>query len=431
MVKSAKEEKVKSAKDATEKSAKDATEKSEKEPKELKICSEKSEKEKSDKPASEKSGAYKPASEKEPKCAPKCPATIGPLDDRLYIIASPAISFAIPDFSANFASCPLDYTFALSSTDGTPIHDFPPMTFDFATNTFRVYWTDNLSYVADVEEGTDYVINVVGTNGSTLQLETAFILTLKSPCFDIDQLEFPEHVELPTFRQYRLGDFAAADPQGLRVDTESMLSVVTPLCKQGLSYEVMFNGLPLTYTSYPAKLLLINDSEINVALYTSEIDYLGYNALTVRAILPHIDTSRYLNRRLEAKDDLRRLVFSSDPFQIDFSYLPSHIEPQNPYRNTPFAAMSVIEIIENCDLIRSLTSEPIDDITITYDNVLVVMPMQFVLDPSICPLVFTCTNGSGPDESGDFCNFVTPNILHSILVDVSTIDPVLYPPGDY
>jgi len=86
-----------------------------------------------------------------------------------------------------------------------------------------------------------------------VRLETAFILTLKNPCFVYGMLQFPNAVEMPSFYSYKLGDFQSSTPPGIAIADVSLLSVVTPLCQAGVSYEVNFNGAPVTFTSSPAR----------------------------------------------------------------------------------------------------------------------------------------------------------------------------------
>ena len=69
----------------------------------------------------------------------------------------------------------------------------------------------------------------------------------------------------------------------------------------------MFNGAPVTFTSTPAQFKINRDDQIEVTFFTDQLLYLGYTVLTVRAILPHIDTVPLLNRRLLDDKDLRQL----------------------------------------------------------------------------------------------------------------------------
>lgn len=145
--------------------------------------------EKSMKSGSEKSMKSEKSEKSDKGCGPMvmCPAQLGPLDDRVYVLTTPRITFGLPDYSET--NCALDYTIIVSrTTDGMTYTDFPPMVFDPITNTFVVYWADNLTYTSETEAGTDYIVNVVGANGIDIVLEAAFILTLKNPCFGIEYL---------------------------------------------------------------------------------------------------------------------------------------------------------------------------------------------------------------------------------------------------
>lgn len=52
----------------------------------------------------------------------------------------------------------------------------------------------------------------------------------------------------------------------------------------GITYEILYLGTPVTTTSSPARLELNSLDEIQVSYYTEEVQYLGYTTLTVRAI---------------------------------------------------------------------------------------------------------------------------------------------------
>lgn len=104
--------------------------------------------------------------------------------------------------------------------------------------------------------------------------------------------------------------------------------------------------------------------------------------------------------------------------------------PDDPYVGVPFAAMTVIKIVENCEKIRSLTSSPIEAISLRYDSAWQQFYSEFILDPKECPLEFCCTTGSKPEGAGDFCDFIMPS-PDNLIVDVTPINPDIFPPGDY
>lgn len=161
-----------------------------------------------------------------------------------------------------------------------------------------------------------------------------------------------------------------------------------------------------------------------MVFFTDQIAYLGYSVLSVRAILPHIDTVPYLN-----PGDPRTLIPGVDPYQADFAANhPGPVYPTNPYLSS-FADITVVKVEENCNLIRSLSSNPINDITMRYGDYRSILS-EFIVDPSQCPLDFTCTNTGGPAGSGNFCNFITPGGPNTV-IEITEIDPTIYPPGIY
>lgn len=112
-------------------------------------------------------------------------------------------------------------------------------------------------------------------------------------------------VNMPALQTYKLGDLENLDPPGIRIGDLSLLEITSSLCMLGLSYEINFNGMPVSYTSMPAQLVKNTIDELEIAVYTDDIEYLGFSVLTVRALLPYIDTAEFLNRRMLSDDQPR------------------------------------------------------------------------------------------------------------------------------
>ena len=164
------------------------------------------------------------------------------------------------------------------------------MTYNIDTREFTVYYTEGLGLAAPNEIGTDYYIDVIAEGPKGVgDLTTSFVLTIKNPCYDPNYVEFPVPVKMPPLVKYRLAEGKVNSPLGIQIADQTLLKVLTkpvetPLCQEGIEYEILYLGTPVTTISSPARLEFNTMDELQVSYYTEEVQYLGYTTLTVRAI---------------------------------------------------------------------------------------------------------------------------------------------------
>ena len=103
------------------------------------------------------------------------------LVDQVYTLTDSAVSYQIPEFTADPAWCDISYSFSVTHSNGVDAISFngDPTVRSFTFN----YATDLLLAGSS---SIDYEVTVTGETGITVKEQSmaSFTLTLKNPCID-------------------------------------------------------------------------------------------------------------------------------------------------------------------------------------------------------------------------------------------------------
>lgn len=131
---------------------------------------------------------------------------------------------------------------------------------------------------------------------------------------------------MPNFFQYRL------DSEQVTIKAADLLTIETTpnptdICNVDITYEILFDGVPVTFDSEgPMRLVLNNNDEVELVFDTNDENLLRYANLEVVAVLPNGDRGCPVSgdRRLQG------IVYDED---IDYgtSTLQYGTLPINPY----------------------------------------------------------------------------------------------------
>ena len=121
-----------------------------------------------------------------------------------------------------------------------------------------------------------YLVTVLSTDG-TSTVSGAYNLTIKNPCIDINFIEIATPVVMPDYIKYKLTE---GFPVGIAINAASLLSINTKpnssnVCMEGISYEVYFDGQPVTPDSQPAWTTVSTATTYNSGFYTEDSAMIG------------------------------------------------------------------------------------------------------------------------------------------------------------
>ena len=225
----------------------------------------------------------------------------------------------------------MTYTWTINEESGRLVTEWTPEDI-----TFSFFYIDSLEPLGleggNIPEEKDYYITVTATDENNLYPTSGtYKLTVKNPCVDPNYAEILQEVVMPQYKQFCFTDLQSEG--GLRINSESLLEIRTTvipsdICMTGLMYRIVFDSNEIDENSPVARVITATREEVEAEFYSESTEYLGYNILSVEAILPY---DRRQHRRLQN--------INPDDYEI-----PDNLPP-NPFKGNPLGDQTVIDLV--------------------------------------------------------------------------------------